>query len=107
VSNINDQPLHPAKSENLGGFPLTMFTQPIPPDYLALAPEAPGNLIGLCIVHPPMAAVMAAMPEQTLESIVLPSLQRASMLEGIVGITYNIRAVTTDDGLYLLYFYEG
>lgn len=111
MADTTDQALSPSNAP--GAFPLTAFPGPsIPADYRAVAPDRDdgAELMGLCVVHPPMAALMGAFPQETLSSMILPALELAteSGLNPLVerDTKYAIEGFTTEDGLYLLFIYQ-
>ena len=76
----------------------------IPEDMRKFVPEAGCDY--LLIVHPPMAAVMSALPEAMLSSAIVPALEAAGPLVNKPGMTYQMDSFTTSDGLYLLFIRE-
>lgn len=101
----------PVPAANLAGGPLPFTAyrwSEIPADLLAHLPEREdvGDGMALCIIHPPVAALMAAVPEAVLSSMVLPGLSAGAEAMLHREVIYVVDGVTTPDGLYLLFIRE-
>lgn len=92
----------------MGPLPLTAYNWPdIPPDLAELAPTNPGHGNSMCLVHPPLAAVVAAAPMAMVLAMLKPGLEAGyAAIEGRA-VEFDIDRVVTADGLVLLFIYEG
>jgi hypothetical protein len=104
MADTDDQEL----SSGMGALPLTAYNWPdIPPDFRKLAPERPGAGNSMVLVHPPMAAVIAAAPLAMVSAMIKPGLEAGYKAVEGRDVSFDIDRVVTEDGLVLLFIHEG